>query len=74
MTKRIITIKPGESIEIRMETDEDYFTLKEVADKARLSYWTIHRHIKEGHLIVEKIGRSNRVSKENLETYLKTRK
>jgi excisionase family DNA binding protein len=76
MTKRIINLKPGETVEIRMaETpSEDYFTIKEVAAKVGLNYYTVHSHIKQGFLTVEKIGRSNRVSKENLETYLKSRK
>lgn len=73
MNKKIITLKPGESVEIRMETEKDFYTLNEVADKVGLSYYTVHRHIKAGFLKVDKIGRSNRVSQENLDAYLKSR-
>lgn len=80
MSKRVIHIKPGQSVEIRVgktktheiSTEEkEFYTIQEVADKVGLNYYTIHRHIKEGKLLVEKIGRSNRVSIENLNKYLK---
>lgn len=80
MSKKIIHLSPGDSVEIRMDKSKktenstekkEFYTIQEVADKVELNYYTIHRHIKEGKLLVEKIGRSNRVSHENLTKYLK---
>ena len=73
MAKRVIHIKPGESVEIRVsEKDEkDYYTVQEVADKVGLNYYTVQKHIADGKLIGNKIGRSHRISKENYQKYLK---
>jgi excisionase family DNA binding protein len=72
MSKRIINIQPGESIEIRVveKKEKDFYTVREIADMVGLNYYTIQRHITEGKLVGNKLGRSHKISQENLNKYL----
>lgn len=73
MAKRIINIKPGEVVEIRVQEnseDKDFYSVTEVAKMVGLNYYTIQRHIAENRLETIKIGRSHRISKESLTKYL----
>lgn len=55
-----------------MTTDE-VMTLHEVAKLLRLNYWTVRDHAERGIIPAKRIGRAWRVSREELNTWLKTR-
>ena len=64
MAKRIINIKPGEVVEIRVQEnseDKDFYSVPEVAKIVGLNYYTIQRHITQGKIQAIKIGRSHRI-------------
>ena len=44
--------------------------VREIADMVGLNYYTIQRHITEGKLVGNKLGRSHKISQENLNKYL----
>lgn len=50
---------------------EKMYTLKEVEEITKLSTSTIYRHLVDGKLKAVKLGNQWRVSKENLEKYMK---
>lgn len=51
--------------------NKDYYTLKEVSGIVGLHYMTIRNHAITGILETTKVGNSKRVSKEQLQNYLK---
>lgn len=51
--------------------DKDFYTLKEVSAIVSMHYMTVRSHAKLGVLKTTQIGKSKRVSKEDLQTYLK---
>ena len=50
---------------------QDYYTPTEIAEKLRVNVMTIYRYIKAGKINAYKFGKDYRVSKEDLETFLK---
>lgn len=48
----------------------EVYTLKELEEKLGISYRTLLKYIKEGRLKAVRIGRSWRVSEENLKAFL----
>lgn len=50
---------------------KELYTTEEVARASKLSEFTIRRHIKQGKLKAHKVGSEWRITKEDLEKYLK---
>lgn len=51
--------------------EKDYYTPKEVAEILSLHYLTILRNIKSGKLKAVRIGQQFRISKEDLQSFIK---
>ncbi|PFN61707.1 DNA-binding protein [Bacillus cereus] len=53
---------------------EQYYTIKEVATKLKVSERTVHNWIKKEQLASYKVGRLTRISEEQLKAYLEKEK
>jgi excisionase family DNA binding protein len=51
--------------------DLDFMSVREVAERLKVSRMTVHRIIKSGELPAYQIGRLFRISKTDVETYLR---
>ncbi len=51
--------------------NRDYYTFKEVSQITGMHYMTVRNHAISGELQTTEIGKSKRVSKEQLQNYLK---
>lgn len=49
---------------------QEYYTVKELAEKLRVSHMTIYRYIKRGKLKAYKIGKEFRIDKEEFQRFL----
>jgi len=52
-------------------TDEQYFSIEEVAKTLKVAYLTVYRWIRANRLIAYKAGKQYRISKDNLSQFLK---
>ena len=52
-------------------TDEQYFSIEEVAKTLKVAYLTVYRWIRANRLTAYKAGKQYRISKENLSEFLK---
>jgi len=61
----IININYGEKPEIITQTNEEpeYYTVKEVAQKLRVSVWTIYDWIKKGKIPAKRVGKKYLIPK-----------
>lgn len=50
---------------------EEYYTIEEVSELLKVAYMTVYRWIKSGQLDAVKAGKQYRVSKKNLDVFLK---
>jgi len=55
-------------------TDEQYYTIEEVAKILKVAYLTVYRWIQGGKLPSVKAGKQYRVKKNDLDTFLKVYK
>lgn len=55
-------------------TDEQYYTIEEVAKMLKVVYLTVYRWIHDGKLSALKAGKQYRIKKEDLDTFLKSYK
>jgi putative resolvase len=55
-----------------MEVKSNFYTTSEIAEMLKLNVMTIYRYIKSGKLSAHKIGKEYRVSKVELEKFLKS--
>ncbi|MEK7527915.1 MAG: helix-turn-helix domain-containing protein [Patescibacteria group bacterium] len=51
-------------------TDEQYYTIEEVAKTLKVAYLTVYRWIQSGKLVAFKAGKQYRVKKENLDSFI----
>lgn len=51
-------------------TDEQYYTIEEVAKMLKVAYLTVYRWIQSGKLVAFKAGKQYRVKKENLDSFI----
>ncbi len=58
-------------INITYMTDEQYFSIEEVAKTLKVAYLTVYRWIRANRLIAYKAGKQYRISKDNLSQFLK---
>ncbi|MFN8420456.1 MAG: helix-turn-helix domain-containing protein [Anaerolineae bacterium] len=54
--------------------DDDFLSLKEIAEKLKVSYLTVYRWVQSDKLPTYKIEKQYRVSKADFEKFLATRK
>lgn len=52
-------------------TQEEYFTINEVAKKLKVAYLTVYRWIQANKLKAVKAGKQYRIKKEELDKFLK---
>lgn len=57
-------------INITNMTDEQYYTIEEVAKTLKVAYLTVYRWIQSGKLVAFKAGKQYRVKKENLDSFI----
>lgn len=69
-TQQITSIKDQEEKK-KDPLNKDYYTLKEVSSITGMHYMTVRNHAISGELKTTEIGKSKRVSKEQLQNYLK---
>lgn len=55
-----------------MEVKSNFYTTSEIAEMLKLNVMTVYRYIKSGKLSAHKIGKEYRVSKVELEKFLKS--
>lgn len=53
---------------------EEYFSIKEVANKLKVSYVTVYRWVESGSLKSVKAGKQHRIKAEDLESFLEKSK
>lgn len=51
-------------------TNEQYYTIEEVAKMLKVAYLTVYRWIQDGKLVAFKAGKQYRVKKENLDSFV----
>lgn len=52
-------------------TEEQYYSIEEVAKTLKVAYLTVYRWIQAGKLSAYKAGKQYRIKKEDLDTFLK---
>lgn len=57
-----------------MSTENDFYTTVELAEMLKMNVMTIYRYIKSGKLVAHKFGKEYRVSKAELDRFLKSTK
>ncbi|MFV8226222.1 helix-turn-helix domain-containing protein [Christiangramia aquimixticola] len=57
--------------EIREKAKPDFYTIKEAAEKLKVTETTIRNYIKKGLIAAEKIGGRIRIERSNIESALK---
>jgi putative molybdopterin biosynthesis protein len=57
-------------INITNMTDEQYYTIEEVAKMLKVAYLTVYRWIQSGKLVAFKAGKQYRVKKEDLDGFI----
>jgi putative molybdopterin biosynthesis protein len=61
-------------INIANMTDEQYYTIEEVAKMLKVAYLTVYRWIRAGKLNSNKAGKQYRVKKEDLDRFIERHK
>lgn len=61
-------------LNITKMTDEQYYTIEEVAKTLKVVYLTVYRWIQDGKLKAYKAGKQYRIKKEDLELVIKNYK
>jgi putative molybdopterin biosynthesis protein len=51
-------------------TNEQYYTIEEVAKMLKVAYLTVYRWIQDGKLVAFKAGKQYRVKKEDLDSFV----
>ncbi len=54
----------------KVKTDIKVYTLEEVAEILKLTYWTVYGYVSNGKLKATKIGKQWRVTDEDLKKFL----
>ncbi len=57
-----------------MKAENDFYTTVELAEMLKMNVMTIYRYIKSGKLVAHKFGKEYRVSKIELDRFLKSTK
>jgi len=55
-------------------TEEQYYSIKEVAKMLKVAYLTVYRWIQSGRLIAYKAGKQYRIKKIDLDRFIKRQK
>ena len=55
-------------------TDEQYYTIEEVAKMLKVAYLTVYRWIQDGKLLSVKAGKQYRIKKNDLDNFLNSYK
>lgn len=51
-------------------TNEQYYTIEEVAKMLKVAYLTVYRWIQDGKLVAFKTGKQYRIKKEDLDSFI----
>ncbi len=54
-------------------TEEQYYSIEEVAKMLKVAYLTVYRWIQSKKLLAVKAGKQHRIKKEDLDRFLNTR-
>ena len=60
----------AKKIAISFMTNEQYYTIEEVAKMLKVAYLTVYRWIQSGKLVAFKAGKQYRVKKEDLDSFI----
>lgn len=52
-------------------SEDQYYSIEEVAKMLKVAYLTVYRWVQAKHLIALKAGKQYRIKKEDLDTFLK---
>ncbi|OGH18343.1 MAG: hypothetical protein A3F31_00520 [Candidatus Levybacteria bacterium RIFCSPHIGHO2_12_FULL_38_12] len=55
-------------------TEEQYYSIEEVAKMLKVAYLTVYRWIRSGKLTAYKAGKQYRIKKEDLDNFLNNKK
>ena len=55
-------------------TEEQYYTIEEVAKMLKVAYLTVYRWIQSGKLVAYKAGKQYRIKKSDLENFIEKKK
>lgn len=55
-------------------TNEQYYTIEEVAEMLKVAYLTVYRWIQDGKLDAVKAGKQYRIKDSDLETFIKIKR
>lgn len=58
-------------INITDMTDEQYFSIEEIAKTLRVAYLTVYRWVRAKKLLAVKAGKQYRIKKEDLDKFIK---
>ncbi|PTB95699.1 hypothetical protein C9994_10605 [Marivirga lumbricoides] len=70
----ILVLKPEEKKASIQNNPDERLTRKELKEQFKLSYPTIHNLMKSGALPFEKVGRSTRFKRSDVEAYFSSKK
>ena len=73
MTKRTITLLPGETLEIISTSEVEFYSIAQVCEMTKKTRKTVTKHLKSQDLLTY-FGTRPKVSKENLNKYLTNNK
>ncbi|MFW5719800.1 MAG: helix-turn-helix domain-containing protein [Candidatus Dojkabacteria bacterium] len=57
-----------------MSKEEQYYTIKEVAETLKVAYLTVYRWVKDGKLKSVKAGKQYRIKQSQLDNFLENQK
>lgn len=57
-------------LNIATMTEDEYYSIEEVAEKLKVAYLTVYRWVQAGKLKALKAGKQYRIKREDLETFL----
>lgn len=57
-----------------MSKEEQYYTIKEVAEILKVAYLTVYRWVKDGKIDAYKLGKEYRIKKVDLDNFVESSK
>lgn len=57
-----------------MNKEEQYYTIKEVAEILKVAYLTVYRWVKDGKIEAYKLGKEYRIKKDDLDKFVESSK
>lgn len=57
-----------------MNKEEQYYTIKEVAEILKVAYLTVYRWVKDGKIEAYQLGKEYRIKKDDLDKFMESSK